>query len=881
MKKINFIFCLAFISKSIFSQIGYNFTSVGGAFVLNATPTNIINSAIDDGVSAATNIGFTFQYGCVNYTQFKASSNGWLTFNTAVTGSNLTNNLTASTDRPIIAPLWDDLATGSAGNVNYKLTGVVGARILTIEWKQMEWGFSAATWGLSFQVKLYETTNRIEFVYTGNGATSTTNLVSPNASIGLGGSTLGDYYSLNGTGAAPIASKVLETTNLSTKPANGQIYRWDPIICSGSPIAGIANASPTYSCGALTTTLSVTGQSSACGLLYQWQSSTAPGGPFVNFGGTSSSFTTTGSVPAASVKYFRCVVICGVSSSTTSIVSATAAAAVVCTCNQLITLPYTAAGQTTCGQGNDITSANVTSICGSGSYYGGEDVVYSFVPTISGQISMSLTSTGSFTGLMLYNGCPLSGGTCVGNSQSSTGSKSFCANVTAGVTYYLIVDSWPSPTCNPYNISISSPVPTAITCNMAYVASTTTFNFDVFTGTALPSTDDILFNTILPFTFPFCYDGNQIWGGYAASNSALVFDAIPCYPNIEAGTVAAPGIWTNWSITAPAPIYGTSIPRNAVLGPWHDIDPSLGGVMQYTVLGTSPNRRFVLSFENIPLFSCGPNPATNFSGQIKLFETSNAIEIHVKQKMTCSSWNAGGAVMGLHNYDGTIYIPPVNATAHNVNVALTYTWNLSNTAYRFTTTCATGGGSCSTLPVGLKNFYAERLNKINYLYWETATESNLKNYSIEHSLDGINFSEIGSVNPKNEPSKYTFEDKNATIGIVNYYRICSQEFNETKSYTFIYPLATGNDELLNVSKIFPNPTNSSFRFAFDSKQNGTATVIISDIFGKVVKTIPYTVSVGITEQKIDVEDLNSGIYFIEIINSFNELITKQKLVKQN
>ena len=190
MKKINFIFCLAFISKSIFSQIGYNFTSVGGAFVLNATPTNIINSAIDDGVSATTNIGFTFQYGCVNYTQFKASSNGWLTFNTAVTGSNLTNNLTASTDRPIIAPLWDDLATGSAGNVNYKLTGVVGARILTIEWKQMEWGFSAATWGLSFQVKLYETTNRIEFIYTRNGATSTTNLVSPNASIGLGGSTL-------------------------------------------------------------------------------------------------------------------------------------------------------------------------------------------------------------------------------------------------------------------------------------------------------------------------------------------------------------------------------------------------------------------------------------------------------------------------------------------------------------------------------------------------------------------------------------------------------------------------------------------------------------------------------------------------------------------
>ncbi len=880
MKKIYFIFCLAFISKNLFPQIGYNLTSVGGAFVSNATPIVLHGAGIDDALSAATAIGFTFQYGCVNYTQFKASSNGWLTLNTAVAGSNTNNNLATSTDRPIIAPLWDDLATGSAGNVNYKLTGVVGSRILTIEWKEMEWNYTATTWGLSFQVKLYETSNRIEFIYSRNG-TATANVVSASASIGLGGPTSGDYYSLNGTGVAPTASKVLETTSLSTKPATGQIYRWDPIICSGAPTAGTASASPTYSCGALTTTLSVTGQTSACGILYQWQSSAAAGGPFVNFGGATSSFTTTGSVPAASVKYFRCVVICGVLSSTTTVVSATAAPVPVCTCNQSITLPYVASGQTTCGQGDDITSTNVTSICGSGSYYGGEDAVYSFVPTTTGQITMSLTSSGSFTGLMLYQGCPLSGGTCVGSSQSSTGSKSFCANVNAGSTYYLIIDSWPAPACNPFDISISSPASTAPACNMAYSASPTTYSFEVFTGTTLPSTDDILFNTVLPFTFPLCFDGNQIWGGYAASNAALVFDALPCYPNIGAGTNAAPGIGTGWSITAPAPVFGTSIPRNAVLCSWQDIDPGLGGVMQYTVLGTSPNRRFILSFENIPLFSCGANPATNFSGQIKIFETTNDIEIHIKQKGTCPTWNSGGAVMGLHNFDGTVYIPPVNATAHNVNIALTYTWNLSTTAYKFTTTCGSGGGTCATLPIGLKSFYAERLNKINYLYWETASEENLKKYGVERSTDGVNFIEIGQVNPNNTPSKYSFEDRNATTGIINYYRICTYEFDGKKSYTFIYPLSTGNDELLNVSQIFPNPTNSIFTFSFDSKQKGTAIVNITDIFGKVVKSIPYNVSVGITEQKISVEDLSSGIYFVEIINSFNEIITKQKLIKQN
>ena len=56
---------------------------------------------------------------------------------------------------------------------------------------------------------------------------------------------------------------------------------------------------------------------------------------------------------------------------------------------------------------------------------------------------------------------------------------------------------------------------------------------------------------------------------------------------------------------------------------------------------------------------------------------------------------------------------------------------------------------------------------------------------------------------------------------------------------------------------------------------------IKDIFGKIVKSISYDVSVGITEQKIEVDELSSGIYFVEIINSFNEIITKQKLIKQN
>lgn len=123
-------------------------------------------------------------------------------------------------------------------------------------------------------------------------------------------------------------------------------------------------------------------------------------------------------------------------------------------------LPYASGAGTTCGMGNDLTATNVP-ICGSSWYYGGEDRVWIFTPATSGTVTISLTSTGSYTGLMLYSGCPVGCSatpTCIASMQDYTGSKSMCITVTAGVTYYLVLDSWPSPTCNAYsNLTISAP----------------------------------------------------------------------------------------------------------------------------------------------------------------------------------------------------------------------------------------------------------------------------------------------------------------------------------------------------------------------------------------------------------------------------------------
>ena len=123
---------------------------------------------------------------------------------------------------------------------------------------------------------------------------------------------------------------------------------------------------------------------------------------------------------------------------------------------------------TTCGAVNDLTSSN-TAACGSTNYLGGEDRVFVFTPTQSGTVTISLTHSNPsnpWFGLMLYAGCPTCG-SCLGCSQSASGPYSLSALVTAGQTYYLVVDHYPSPSCASYNnVSITlTPSPSPDLCS--------------------------------------------------------------------------------------------------------------------------------------------------------------------------------------------------------------------------------------------------------------------------------------------------------------------------------------------------------------------------------------------------------------------------------
>lgn len=183
------------------------------------------------------------------------------------------------------------------------------------------------------------------------------------------------------------------------------------------------------------------------------------------------------------------------------------------------------------------------------------------------------------------------------------------------------------------------------------------------TGTnVLVNTDDIWSSVInLPFNF-FFYGNNYnqivIGGNGCVSFSTLNADA-----------------FCAWSYTTSCPdpniISGSTGPY--ILGPYHDMDPGVGGNVYIQTYDTAPNRKFVINWYNVPMFSCNSLLATQ---QIVLYESSNNIDVYIQNKPLCTTWNSGNAVIGIQDFSGTNGITPPGRN--------TGQWSAANEAWRFT-----------------------------------------------------------------------------------------------------------------------------------------------------------------------------------------------------
>ena len=113
-----------------------------------------------------------------------------------------------------------------------------------------------------------------------------------------------------------------------------------------------------------------------------------------------------------------------------------------------LTLP-SAAITLSCGTTNDITGLGGSggTACGNVNYMGGNEALYVYTPNLNISGFTVAYNGVSYVGITVFQGCPTSGGICLTSVSGSALTKTTTAiSLTAGTTYYIMFDTWPSPT---------------------------------------------------------------------------------------------------------------------------------------------------------------------------------------------------------------------------------------------------------------------------------------------------------------------------------------------------------------------------------------------------------------------------------------------------
>lgn len=192
--------------------------------------------------------------------------------------------------------------------------------------------------------------------------------------------------------------------------------------------------------------------------------------------------------------------------------------------------------------------------------------------------------------------------------------------------------------------------------------------------------------------------------------------------------------------------------------------------------------------------------------------------------------------------------------------------------YSFTLTNLSGG--CVILPVRLISFNAEAIggNKVK-LDWITEAEQPNAPYLIERSINGIDFSAIGSMPSNNSPlsSLYTFIDPSPVNG-TNYYRIRYSSENGSIKYSDTRTVYFSGGK--HSFSLFPSITSDKLNILLYSRSMDDHAVIYNNS-GSRLKSIKLNSGLN----SVDVSSLPAGLYLV-ILYSANGEREQSRFIKR-
>lgn len=172
----------------------------------------------------------------------------------------------------------------------------------------------------------------------------------------------------------------------------------------------------------------------------------------------------------------------------------------------------------------------------------------------------------------------------------------------------------------------------------------------------------------------------------------------------------------------------------------------------------------------------------------------------------------------------------------------------------------------STLPVTWLDFTGKNINGQVKLEWKTTAESENRLFEVERSIDGKNFSRIGSVLPGTAGDHinfYSYTDNNPVAE--GYYRIRQIDINGRFEFSKVITVRSSEREEV---KILQNPVRAILRFYSSANFAGGKAEVIS-VSGA---TIASAVITGSTTA-IGLGNARPGVYYLRVVSRSGEVVT--------
>jgi hypothetical protein len=165
------------------------------------------------------------------------------------------------------------------------------------------------------------------------------------------------------------------------------------------------------------------------------------------------------------------------------------------------------------------------------------------------------------------------------------------------------------------------------------------------------------------------------------------------------------------------------------------------------------------------------------------------------------------------------------------------------------------------------------------LTWKTLSEIDTREFEIQRSTDGVNFTTIATkAAAGNSPVEVNYAHTDANMqALVYYYRLKLVDMDNDYSYSNVAVVRRAGS--FKAVKIFPNPVASQLNIEF-SNAKGDYMISLYNQAGQEVAAQRSTINYAVQYVTVERKQLPAGTYILKMINTESGEVFKEKVVLQ-